>query len=142
MLRLVTGVVLIALILFGQDIYGILTASTRLDPTLASATGPSNVIVVLDFTPERFHNERLGSYGTFAGRDGGLSRIRLRNVTPDNLTRLSHLAWVSRIEAIPAAPAGIRLTISFSLSPREWALQASITRMAGSSVARSRSRTG
>lgn len=100
--RLVAGVGLIAAILFGQDIFGAATAATRLDPALAGATGPSAVIVVLDFTPERFHNERLGSYGTFAGRDGGLNRIRLRNVSPENLRRLSHLAWVSRVEATPA----------------------------------------
>lgn len=105
-LRLATGAALIAAILFGQDIYGAATASTRLDPALAGATGTSAVVVVLDFTPERFHNERLGSYGTFAGRDGGLNRIRLRNVSPENLSRLSHLAWVSRIEAIPARKPG------------------------------------
>ena len=100
LLRLLTGVALITAILFGQNIYGVATASTRLDASLAGATAPSTVIVVLDFTPERFHNERLGSYGTFAGRDGSLNRIRLRNVSPENLARLSHLAWVSRIEPV------------------------------------------
>ena len=106
MLRLALGVALIVAILFGQDMYGMATAASRLDPALAGATGQSAVIVVLDFTPERFHNERLGGYGTFAGRDGSLNRIRLRNVSPENLRRLSHLAWVSRIEAVPARKPG------------------------------------
>ena len=92
--RLLAGTVLIAVILFGQDIYGALTAPTRLDPAASSA-----VIVVLDFTPERFHNERLANYGVFAGRDGRVNRIRLRNITPENLARLSRLPWIARIEA-------------------------------------------
>ena len=101
--RLIAGVALIGIILFGQTIYGAATASTRVDPSLRDPTGPSTVIVVLDFTPERFHNERLAGYGVFAGRDGAVGRIRLRNVTPDNLAALSRLAWVARIE--PMRPA-------------------------------------
>jgi hypothetical protein len=100
--RLLTGTLLIFLILFGQDVYGVVTSASRLDPALADPTGPSAVVVVLAFTPERFHNERLASYGVFAGRDGAVGRIRLRNVSPENLGRLQRLAWVSRIEAIPA----------------------------------------
>ncbi len=96
--RFICGLVLIAVILFGQQVYGMATASQRLDPLLRSATGPSNVIVVLDFMPERFHNERVAEYGTFAGRDGALNRLRLRFVSPDNLRALSRVAWISRIE--------------------------------------------
>ncbi len=100
-LRLLCGVVLIGLILFGQAGYGAITAFSRLDPALRDPTGPSNVIVSLDFPPERFHSERLSSYGMFAGRAGSISRIRLRNVTPDALTKLSRIPWVSRIERAP-----------------------------------------
>jgi hypothetical protein len=95
------GVVLILLVLFGQQLYGWATASGRLAPALQGATGPSNVVVVLDFTPDRFHNERVSEYGAFAGRDGALNRIRLRNVTPDNLSRLASVSWVARIEPLP-----------------------------------------
>ena len=98
--RLLAGVVLIGGILFGQDLYGAATAGERLDPSLDGATGPSAVVVVLDFTPERFHDERLASYGTFAGRDGAVNRIRLRNVSPANLARLASLAWVARVEPV------------------------------------------
>ncbi len=51
--------------------------------------------------PDRFHNERVAEYGVFAGRDGALNRIRLRNVSPDSLARLAAVAWVARIEPLP-----------------------------------------
>ena len=76
------------------------TSGGRLDPSLRGATGPSNVIVVLAFTPDRFHNERVREYGVFAGRDGAINRIRLRMVSPDNLDRLANLAWVARVEPL------------------------------------------
>jgi len=92
------GVALIALVLFGQDVYGMATAAGRLDPSLHDATEPKNVVVVLDFMPDRFHNERIAAYGVFAGRDGALNRIRLRMVSPDNLRRLARIAWVGHVQ--------------------------------------------
>lgn len=96
--KIVLGLVLILLILFGQQLYGIATRNSRLDPSLRDATGPRNVIVVLDFMPDRFHNERVQQYGVFAGRDGALNRMRLRNVTPERLNQLAAIPWVARIE--------------------------------------------
>jgi hypothetical protein len=98
--KILTGVLLICLVLFGQQLYGSITSSGRLDPDLRNATGPRNVVVVLDFMPDRFHNERIAEYGVFSGRDGALNRIRLRNVTPANLARLAAVAWVARIEPL------------------------------------------
>jgi hypothetical protein len=92
------GIALIALVLFGQHLYGLATASGRLDPSLRGATSPRNVIVVLDFQPERFHNERVQQYGVFAGRDGALNRMRLRNVAPEKLAALAAIPWIARIE--------------------------------------------
>ena len=92
------GALLIAVILWGQDLAGLITAGSRLDPALAGVTEPVNVIVVLDFTPENFHNERLRRYGVFAGRDRSVNRIRLRMVTPDNVRGLARIVWVSRVE--------------------------------------------
>ena len=104
--KVAVGILLIALVMFGQDIIGVATASRRLDPALVNATGSSDVVAVLSFTPERFHNERLATYGVFAGRDGAVNRVRLRRVTPANLRRLASLAWVSRIEPLQTrAPA-------------------------------------
>jgi hypothetical protein len=96
--KLMAGVVLIAAVLWGQQLYGWATSARRLDPSLRDAAGPSNVVVVLDFMPDRFHSERIRDYGLFAGRDGALNRIRLRNVAPDDLNRLADIPWIARIE--------------------------------------------
>jgi hypothetical protein len=61
-------------------------------------SGPVNVVVVMDFTPERFHTERLSTYGVFAGRDKAVNRVRLRMVSPENLRLLAGLIWVAKIE--------------------------------------------
>ena len=95
------GIVLIALVLFGQQLYGIATAGTRLHPALRDAAGPRNVIVILDFVPDRFHNERVQQYGAFAGRDGAANRMRLRNVSPERLHELAAIPWIGRIEPMP-----------------------------------------
>ena len=99
--KIALGILLIVLVLFGQQLYGRATAAGRLDPALRHATGPRNVIVVLDFMPDRFHNERISEYGVFSGRDGALNRIRLRNVSPASLARLAAVPWVARIEPLP-----------------------------------------
>ena len=96
--KLVAGVLLITAVLFGQQLYGWATAAHRLDPSLRDSGEARNVVVVLDFMPDRFHSERIRDYGLFAGRDGALNRIRLRNVSPENLRRLAGIAWVARIE--------------------------------------------
>jgi len=96
--KIIFGILLIVLVLFGQRLYGMATANSRLDPALRDAAEPKNVIVVLDFMPDRFHNERIAAYGTFAGRDGALNRYRLRMVSPDNLRQLAAIPWVARIE--------------------------------------------
>jgi hypothetical protein len=98
--RFIAGAAVLAVILYGQTVYGIATALGRLDPSLRNVSGLSNVIVVLDFMPDRFHNERVAQYGTFAGRDGSLNRMRLRYVSPEKLRALSEVAWIARIEPI------------------------------------------
>ena len=96
--KILIGVLLIILVVFGQKLYGVATAASRLDPALRDAAEPRNVVVVLDFLPDRFHNERIAAYGMFAGRDGALNRYRLRMVSPDNLRQLAAIPWVARIE--------------------------------------------
>ena len=80
--KIALGILLIVLVLFGQQLYGRATAAGRLAPTLRHATGPRNVIVVLDFMPDRFHNERISEYGVFSRRDGALNRIRVARIEP------------------------------------------------------------
>src|SRR3981081_4126279 len=87
--RVAVGILLIALVLFGQDIVGAATMFVRLDPALNNPTGPSNVIAILTVTPERFHNERLAQYGVFSGRYGAVNRVRLPIVTRKNLPKLA-----------------------------------------------------
>ena len=98
--RLLTGFVVVVVILFGQQIYGMASANSRLDPSLRNVTGPTNVVVILNFPPERFHNERIAEYGAFVGRDGTLSRLRLRFVSPANLRALANIAWIAHIEPL------------------------------------------
>jgi hypothetical protein len=95
------GIALIALVLIGPRLVGMATAGHRLDPALTGVHGPSNVIVILDFMPERFHSERVTSYGVFAGRDGALNRIRLRMVSPENLSALADIPWIAHIVPMP-----------------------------------------
>ena len=102
--RLAAGATLLVAVLYGQPLFGRLTASGRLDPTLATTTAPVDVVVVLPFPPEHFHQDRLTRYGAFAGRDHAINRIRLRQVTPEDLQRLAAVAWIERIE--PAGKSG------------------------------------
>lgn len=95
---LMAGIVLLVAVLYGQPIYGLLTSAERVDGRLLDAAAPVDVVVVLPFQPERFHNERLAQYGVFSGRDRAVNRIRLRRVTPENLRRLAHLPWIERVE--------------------------------------------
>ncbi len=99
-LRLLLGAVLILACLFGQELAGWATSGARVAPALRDAKGPVNVVVVLDFPPERFHNERLAKYGVFAGRDKAVNRIKLRMVSPESLRRLGNLIWVGRVEPL------------------------------------------
>ncbi|ODT82207.1 MAG: hypothetical protein ABS76_08065 [Pelagibacterium sp. SCN 64-44] len=98
-LRLALGLFLIWGIISGQSLAGWLTQSGRVADDIPRQ-GPVNVVVALDFEPERFHNEQLGSYGVFSGRDGDIKRFRLRNVSQKNLEALSQLVWISRIELL------------------------------------------
>ncbi|HEY0438615.1 MAG TPA: hypothetical protein VGD36_00990 [Xanthobacteraceae bacterium] len=104
-LKIAVGVLLIAATLWGQQLYGWATAGARLDPALHNASGRSNVVVVLAFMPDRFHNERVAQYGTFVGRDGALNRLRLRSVTPEKLKQLAAVSWIARIEPMAGPPA-------------------------------------
>src|SRR2546421_11490730 len=87
-MKMLAGIILIGAVMFGQHLVGLATAGSRLDPALAGANGPHDVVVILDFTPERFHSERLAQYGVFAGRDRAVNRVRLRMGRPGNLRRL------------------------------------------------------
>lgn len=94
------GVFLLALAIFGDDLYGIASAGGKTPPELANAEGPVHIVVELPFEPERYHLERLSSLGSYAGRDQEKNRVRLLRVSQDNLTAISRLAWVTKIDPV------------------------------------------
>lgn len=99
MLKLVLGIAIVAGTLWGQQAYGFLTRESRIDPKVPRE-GLVNVVAVVGFEPERFHNERLATYGMFSGRDGSLKRIRLRQVSQDQLAGLASLPWIETVEPL------------------------------------------
>lgn len=97
--KLALGVLLIWGVISGQSLAGYLTKDSRLSPELVKP-GMVDVVVVLDFQPERFHNEQIARYGVFSGRDGDVTRFRLRSVSPERLQALASLVWISKIEPL------------------------------------------
>jgi hypothetical protein len=57
--HLVIGVALLAAVLEGQQLFGMITSDDRLDPALRDARAPVDVVVLLPFQLERFHSGRL-----------------------------------------------------------------------------------
>jgi hypothetical protein len=100
LLTLLAGALLIALAVFGDNLYGAVTAGGKVPAELTAAGVPVHIVVELPFEPERYHLERLSELGSFAGRAGEQTRVRLIRVTPENLERISNLYWVSRVEPL------------------------------------------
>jgi hypothetical protein len=96
--RLVAGVLLIAAIVGGDDLYGLVTGPSKISSELSGTQERVNVVVHLPFEPERYHLEELQQLGSFAGRGDGERQVRLIRVTPGGLTAISRLPWVSSIE--------------------------------------------
>jgi hypothetical protein len=99
LLKLALGIAIVAGTLWGQQAFGFLTRESRIDPKVPRA-GLVDVVAVVGFEPERFHNERLATYGMFSGRDGSLKRIRLRQVSQDQLVGLASLPWIDKVEPL------------------------------------------
>ena len=96
LVRLAAGVAIIAAMVWGPGLYGMVTASGRLSPELKGADGPSNVRVTLSFRPGTFQRQALSDYGIFGGIRG--NSMVLFNVSPAGLHRLDDLYWVDGIE--------------------------------------------
>lgn len=97
---LLIGVALLAVLLVGDDVYGVISSSGKAPPALDDAAGPVHIVVELPFEPERYHLERLSSLGSYAGRDGEQNRVRLLRVSQDHLTAIARLPWVRTIEPV------------------------------------------
>ena len=98
-LQLATGVLLIVVMIWGPGVYGMLTASGRLDESLAGVQRPVDVRVDLDFEPQAFHTRTLQSHGVFGGKISDRS-VRLFQVSPGSLTALARLYWIVSITPI------------------------------------------
>lgn len=97
--QLVAGALLILVMIGGPGVYGMLTASGRLDESLAGSQRPVNVRVDLDFEPQAFHIRSLQRLGVFGGKISEHS-VRLFQVSPGSLTALARLYWVDSITPI------------------------------------------
>lgn len=96
--RIVFGAVLIGLLYGGPYAYGLATADEKLAECLAGNTEPQNVVVKLSFVPGPTQLEDLQRYGRYGGSGGDLHNVVLLDVPAENVTLLSRLFWVDRVE--------------------------------------------
>ncbi len=96
------GIFLLTAILVAAPIYGRITAGGKISPDISRDREVVNVIVDLPVDASTFHRVELSNLGVFGGGDRTVvddrSRVRLLNVTQDDLVALSRLYWVSSIE--------------------------------------------
>ncbi len=73
-------------------------ASFKLSPDLARDTRRVNVVVTLNFPPERFHIQHFQALGRVSGTDG--PTVEVRGVPPANLRALARPFWVRRVDPL------------------------------------------
>ncbi len=98
LMRIAFGGLLVALLYGGPYAYGLATADDKLADCLAGNTGSQNVVVKLDYVPGPTQLEDLQRYGRYGGSGGDLKNVVLLDVPPENVTLLSRLYWVDRVE--------------------------------------------
>jgi len=100
LLKLLAGVVVVAALVTGPSLYGAGTAGGKLPAALASARGPSDVVVTLTVKAEVFHIGVLSAHGVFGGTPSGSGSDRQEDhlpVFPADLRALSRIYWVRSI---------------------------------------------
>ncbi|MCL4395007.1 MAG: hypothetical protein M1482_09440 [Chloroflexi bacterium] len=98
----IQSVLVVALGLFVFNVWSYAQAPAKIDPRLAAGADPNqkvNIVVELNFPPERFHVDALQNYGRVAGADG--DKVQLRNVTLDGVQALARTYWVKSITLAP-----------------------------------------
>jgi len=98
LITLGVGVALLMVLLYGGAAYGWLTSGGKLAASLEASQERVEIQVEVPFEPERYHLERLGDYGSFAGRGETPNHVQLVRVLPDDLETISRLYWVASIE--------------------------------------------
>ena len=96
--RMILGLLIIAVFVWGGDVVGRATAGTRLEAFGGSAHYPVDVVVHLDFEPTPFHGDVIRDFGIYDGRRSSHRDLYLRNVTRADLQGLSRLYWVRSLE--------------------------------------------
>jgi hypothetical protein len=96
--RIAFGVVLLALLYGGPYAYGLATADDKLAGCLVGNTEPQDVVVKLSYVPGPTQLEDLQRYGRYVGSGGDLHNVVLLDVPARNVTLLSQLYWVDRVE--------------------------------------------
>ncbi|MQA78701.1 MAG: hypothetical protein GEV10_09520 [Streptosporangiales bacterium] len=94
---MLAGVFLIAALIEGPTLYGMVTAGSKLSPQLANVSGPTGIEVNLSFPAQTFHVRQLSEYGVFGGTPSD-DKVILVNVSPANVRALSYVYWISSIE--------------------------------------------
>ncbi|MEV0283663.1 hypothetical protein AB0H36_06015 [Kribbella sp. NPDC050820] len=97
--RIAFGILLLALLYGGPYLYGRATADDKLADCLAGTPSPQNVVVKLSYVPGPTQLEDLQRYGRYGGSRGDLQSVVLLDVPAQNVTLLSQLYWIDRVEA-------------------------------------------
>jgi hypothetical protein len=96
--RIVLGAVLITTMYAGPQAYGLATAGGKLHGCLTRTDAPQDVVVKLSYIPGPTQVELLQRYGRYGGSGGDLSNVVLLGVPPQNVTLLTRLYWVDRVD--------------------------------------------
>lgn len=100
--RPLLGVLLIVIILMAGPLYGRTQSAGKISPEISRDAAVVTIIVDLPVDVQTFHRVVLQEHGVFSGRDRNnptdRSRVRLQNVTQENLDKLANFYWVVAIE--------------------------------------------
>ena len=102
--RPVFAVLVLAVLVYGAEVYGGLTAERRLAPEVKAALGTQRYLgveIVLDFPPEDFHMKYFQAVGTMGGVHG--TTVVMRRIMAEQGRELAGHYWIRRIELLPAS---------------------------------------
>ncbi len=96
------GRVLVAALLLGVawQVWLSVAAPSKIAPTVKQAQGQKvNVLVTLDFAPERFHVLAFQKFGRVTGTEN--NTVELRGVNKADLLSVARPYWVVKVEPLP-----------------------------------------
>jgi hypothetical protein len=106
LIRLLVPALAAVAVIGSPYLYGQMTAESRITPALQHELGDGSyaysVLVDMNFQPEAFHIQQLQAIGTVAGVTG--HRVRVLQLTADQVREIASFYWVSRVEPLDTAP--------------------------------------